>query len=184
MALKPTIYKFKIALSDLNHEHYCDLPLTVALHPSETLERMMARVLAFCLHAYTDSQQLMSFTKGLSSVDEPDIWLRGLDDQLLLWIDVGEPSFERMKKASRQAKHTVVYSFNAKSAVWWKQNMSQLQSLPLDVRQFLFSDMQALAAQVERTMDWVITISGESIFVANHSAQYELSWCTLASSVE
>ena len=179
MALKPTIYKFKIALSDLNHEHYCDLALTVALHPSETLERMIARVLAFCLHAHTDSEQLMSFTKGLSSVDEPDIWLRGLDDQLLLWIDVGEPSFERMKKACRQSRQTVVYSFNAKSAVWWKQNMQQLQTLPLEIRQFLYSDMQALAGQVERTVDWVITISAESVFIASSAAQTELSWQTL-----
>jgi len=181
MALKPTIYKFKIALSDLNHDHYTSLNLTVALHPSETLERMMARVLAFCLHAYNDTEQLMSFTKGLSSVDEPDIWLRSLDDQLQLWIDVGEPAFERMKKACRQSKHTFVYSFNAKSDVWWKQGMSQLQTLPIDIMQFKYAEIQGLAALVERTMDWSLTLSGESAFVATAKTQVELSWQTLYS---
>ena len=43
MALKPTIYKFLIAISDLNQHYYETLNLTVAQHPSETAERMMAR---------------------------------------------------------------------------------------------------------------------------------------------
>ena len=43
MALKPTIYKMKLALTDLDREVYENLSLTVACHPSETLERMMVR---------------------------------------------------------------------------------------------------------------------------------------------
>ena len=80
MALKPTIYKFKIALADLNHDHFDNLNLTLAQHPSETMERMIVRLLAFCLHAHDDHEQLMAFTKGLSAADEPDIWLKGLED--------------------------------------------------------------------------------------------------------
>jgi uncharacterized protein YaeQ len=50
MALKPTIYKLKIALSDLDRNIYEALNLTIAQHPSETLERMMVRVLAYCIN--------------------------------------------------------------------------------------------------------------------------------------
>ena len=50
MALKPTIFKFNIALTDVDQQQYLDLNLTVAQHPSETAERMMARVLAYCLN--------------------------------------------------------------------------------------------------------------------------------------
>ncbi len=100
MALKPTIYKFNISLSDINRNYYDTLNLTVAQHPSENPERMMARVLAFCLNA----QELLVFTKGLSEPDVPDIWVRTLDDQVALWIDVGEPAVERIKKATRLAK--------------------------------------------------------------------------------
>jgi uncharacterized protein YaeQ len=49
MAIKPTIYKFKLSVSDLNHNYFDTLNLTVALHPSETKERMMVRVLVFCV---------------------------------------------------------------------------------------------------------------------------------------
>ena len=97
MATKPTIYKVRIALSDLERNYYDTLNLTVALHPSETPERMMARVMAYCINA----QEGLSFAKGLSDTDEPDIWLRSMDQQTLLSIDVGEPSFDRVKKLSR-----------------------------------------------------------------------------------
>ena len=100
VALKPTIYKFKIMLSDLDRNFFEPLNLTIAQHPSETLERMMVRVLAYCINA----EERLEFTKGLSEPDQPDIWLRSLDDQLELWIDVGEPAAERIKKATRVAR--------------------------------------------------------------------------------
>jgi uncharacterized protein YaeQ len=176
MALKPTIFKFKIALADLNNDHYCNLNLTVAQHPSETTERMVVRLLAFCLHTHDDPEQLLSFTKGLSASEEPDIWLKGLDDQLLCWIDVGEPAFERIKKASRLAKRTVVYGFNSKFDVWWRQSQPTFQSLAVSVRRFYWSEIQQLSATLARTVDWSITLSGESIYVATLDGQIEVNW--------
>ena len=82
MALKPTIFKFNIALSNVDLNQYLDLNLTVAQHPSETAERMMARVLAYCLNASQD----LEFARGLSASDEPDIWQRSLDGRILKWI--------------------------------------------------------------------------------------------------
>jgi len=51
MALKPAIFKLQISLSDLNRNYYDTLGLTIAQHPSETIERMFALVLAFCINA-------------------------------------------------------------------------------------------------------------------------------------
>ena len=50
MALKPKIYKSRVTLSDIDRDYYDTLNLTIARHPSETLERMMVRVLAFCIN--------------------------------------------------------------------------------------------------------------------------------------
>ena len=61
MALKPTIYKFDIDLSDIDEGRYENLNLTVAQHPSETLERMMVRLLAYCLNL----SEGLEFTTGL-----------------------------------------------------------------------------------------------------------------------
>lgn len=175
MALKPTIYKFRISLSDLDRDYYDTLNITTGQHPSETLERMMVRVLAFCINA----QEYLSFTRGLSEVDEPDIWVRSMDDKISLWIDVGEPAVERIKKASRLAASVRVYSFNAKSDTWWAREQDKFARLPVSVFQFPWPGIQALAALVDRTMDLSVTITGNSAYVATARGESEISWLSL-----
>ncbi|WP_428622539.1 YaeQ family protein [Sedimenticola sp.] len=175
MALKPTIYKFNISLSDINRNYYDTLNLTVAQHPSENPERMMARVLAYCLNA----QESLAFTKGLSEPDVPDIWLRTLDDQIALWIDVGEPAVERIKKATRLAQTVKVYSFNAKSDVWWEQSKGKFALLPVSVFRFDANAIDKLAGLVQRTMTLSVTITGDSAYVATDAGECEVEWSPL-----
>ena len=47
MALKATIYKADLNIADMDNHRYEDYQLTMALHPSETIERLMVRVLAY-----------------------------------------------------------------------------------------------------------------------------------------
>lgn len=176
MALKPTIYKFKISVSDLDRDYFDAIDLIVAQHPSETLERMMARVLAFCIEA----RENLAFTKGLSSPDEPDIWARSLSDQIELWIDVGEPAPDRIKKATRLAQRVAVYSFNSKSGAWWSQENKNFAALNVEVFQFKWQEIQALAALVERTMNFSITISASTAFIATSKGECEVSWQPLS----
>jgi uncharacterized protein YaeQ len=74
MALKSTIFKAELQIADLERNYYQNHTLTVARHPSETDERMMVRVLAFAM--YADSA--LTFGKGLSAEDEPDLWRKDL----------------------------------------------------------------------------------------------------------
>ncbi len=175
MAIKPTIYKFRISLSDLNRDYYDTLNLTIALHPSETPERMMVRILAYCLNAH----EHLSLTRGLSEVEEPDIWLHSLDDQILLWVDIGEPSVERVKKATHIAQNVKVYSFNSKSSVWWEQEKNRLMCLNASMYQFEWPNIQYLATFLQRTMDLSVTITGDSAFVATQSGECDVNWITL-----
>jgi len=175
VALKPTIYKFRISLSDLNRNYYDTLNLTIAQHPSETLERMMVRVLAFCINA----QEHLTFTKGISAVEEPDIWARTLDDQISLWIDVGEPAADRVKKATHLASAVKVYSFNSKSDVWWEQGQAKFSRLKASFYRFPWDEIQTMAALVQRTMDLSVTITNDSAYVAAELGECEVSWLTL-----
>jgi len=172
MAIKPTIYKMNISVSDMDRNYYGALNLTLALHPSETVERMMVRVIAYCLNA----QDNLIFSKGLSAVEEPDIWAHSLDDQISLWIDVGEPSFERMKKAKSLAKNVLVYCFNTKADVWWQKNASLYGKLGISVYRLDWSQIQLLAQYIERTMTFSVTITGNSAFVATEKGECELGW--------
>ena len=53
MALKATIFKAELNISDMDRGYYASHPLTIARHPSENDERMMLRVAAFALRTTT-----------------------------------------------------------------------------------------------------------------------------------
>jgi len=175
LAQKPTIYKQKITVSDLQRNYYDTLNLTIALHPSETEQRLMARVLAYTINA----QQGLSFTKGLSSVDEPDIWVRGLDQQISLWIDIGEPAVDRIKKATRRSKRVRVYSFNTKSETWWQQCQTKMARLNVSVYRFDSLSIEKYAELLERTMDYSVTITEDSAYIATQQGECEVGWQSL-----
>lgn len=171
MALKPTIFKFKIALSDLDREYYDSLNLTIARHPSETLERMMVRVLAFCFNA----QPQLVFCKGLSDTEEPDLWAHTLDGSLQLWIDVGEPAVDRIKKATRMASLVRIYCFNTKSTTWWQQGHKSMAKIRASIYRFNWEEVQALSKMVQRTMELSVTITANSAYVATELGECEVS---------
>ncbi len=175
MALKPTIYKINIALSDMDRGYYDSLNLIVARHASENIERMMVRILAFCINA----QPRMAFTRGLSSPDEPDLWAKALDDQIVSWIDVGEPSLQRIKKASRMCNDVRIYCFNTRSVQWWKELEPEVRGLPVAVYQFEWQSVCALAGLAERTGSMSVSISDDSAFIASDLGECEVGWVTL-----
>ncbi len=126
MALKPTIYKVQLELADSDRGVYDTLQLTIARHPSETLERTTARVLVFALN----SDPRLEFTRGLSSTDEPDLWQHSDSGDIEQWIEVGQPEPGRLRKASGRASRVQVYAFGKSAATWWAQNHSDIEALP------------------------------------------------------
>jgi len=175
MALKSTIYKLEIILSDMDRNYYETFNLVVAQHSSETLERVGARILAFCINA----QERLEFTNGLGDIEEPDILVRALDQQRSLWIDIGEPSFDRIKKASYCAREVKVYTFNSKSNIWWKNNKEQFCGLSVSVFQFPWKNIQSLSSLLERTMQLSVSITDNSAYIATDSGECEVSWIVL-----
>lgn len=140
-----------------------DFNLTVALHPSETIERMMVRILAFCYRA----EENLTFTKGLSSVDEPDLWCKHDNGTILEWIEVGQPTPERLKKASGQAQAVTVFSYGRGMDVWWKNNASAIKSLPkVSVYSFAADDLQQILPLADKTMNLSVTITETIAYIS------------------
>lgn len=94
MALKATIFKAVVDISDLDRHYYANHSLTLARHPSENDERMMLRLFAWCHYA---SERLV-FTRGLSSDEQPEIWQHHDHGSPELWIELGLPDEKRLKK--------------------------------------------------------------------------------------
>ena len=104
MALTSTVYHLEIDLSDVDRGVYEKLDLRLARHPSESTHYLLTRAFAYCLF-YEDG---IAFSKGLSTTDEPAVWVKEPDGRVALWIDVGSPSSERVHKASKAAARVVI----------------------------------------------------------------------------
>lgn len=105
VALTSTIYNIDIDLSDSDRGVYESLALRVARHPSESEDYLWTRVLAYALE-YTEGIEL---TTGLSTPDEPAIWVRDLTGAMRAWIEVGTPDAERLHRASKASPRVAVY---------------------------------------------------------------------------
>lgn len=128
MALKATIHKAEIIISDMDRGYYHTHMLTLAQHPSETLERVMLRLVVFALHA----NERLVFTRGLSAVDEPDLWQKSDTGDIELWIELGEPDERRLRQACGRARQVWIYTYGRGTDVWWKrmqENTSRLKNL-------------------------------------------------------
>jgi len=87
---------------------------------------------------------------------------------------VGEPSAERIKKASRLAQTVSVYSFNRKSDTWWQQALATFSQLPVNVSQFDNTLVQSFAGMIERTMTLSMTISENTFFIVTSKGDIEI----------
>lgn len=167
MALKPTIYKAQIELADSDRNCFESLSLTLAKHPSETLERMAVRLLAYCLN-YTRG---MEFTKGISTADEPDLWVHSDHGDIEHWIEVGQPEQPRLRKACGRARRVSVCAFGKSAATWWKLQGEEIGALPhFEAWQYDWAEVQAATDLLDRTVQLNVSIVGGIIYLDNGSA--------------
>jgi uncharacterized protein YaeQ len=173
MALKATVFKAQIQISDLDRHYYESHTLTLARHPSETDTRMMVRLLAFCLFANPQ----LSFTKGLSTDDEPDLWQLSLSGEIERWIELGQPDERRLRQACGRAREVVVINYAGRAAdLWWQQNSANLERLSnLRVLDLDSAQAQALTDLVQRSMDLHCTIDGGQLWITLGETTIELT---------
>lgn len=164
MALKATIFKAKISLSNLNIHHYDDLTLTIARHPSENNLRMMARILAYLMSA----QEEPTFTKGISTDTEPDIWKINHDGSIDHWIELGHLDERRIRQSCSKAKKVTLYTYQGNQSLQWftsiENGLSRFTNL--DIIHFSFPDNQNIEDFAERGMNISCTIEDNEIWLS------------------
>jgi uncharacterized protein YaeQ len=173
MALKATIFKATLQIADMERNYYRDHALTLARHPSETDERLMVRVLAFCLHA----DPALSFGRGLSTLDEPDLWLKDLTGRVKLWIDVGQPDDKRVRRACGRADNVTIYTYGTRADMWWQKIEADLTRCDnLTVINLAPADSQALAALAQVRMNLSCSLQDGCALIADRerSVQVEM----------
>lgn len=163
MALKATIFKAELQISDLVRHYYAEHSLTLARHPSETDERLALRLLAFALCA----DPLLTFTRGLSTVEEPDLWRKSLSGEIEHWIELGQPDERRVRRACAQAQQVLILAYGRGAEPWWDKICKDLSRFNnLSVRYLPLAVCQALSGLVQRNMAWQVLIDAEQVWIS------------------
>ena len=168
MALKATVHRVELAVSDMDRGYYASHSLTLARHPSETSERMMVRLLAFAMYA----DEALAYGRGLSADDEPALWKKDLTGNIECWIDVGLPDERELRKACGRARRVVLLAYGGRGVgIWWNANQAALERLTnLDIIDIPIEATQAMANMADRTMQINASIQDGHIFIGNAQA--------------
>jgi uncharacterized protein YaeQ len=177
MAIKATISKANVQLSDIDRGLYADYPVVIARHPSETDERMLIRLLAFALNVPADDNHgPLVFAKDMWDPDEPSLWQKDYTGDIVHWIEVGHPDEKRLLRMTARVGRVSVYSFSANTPIWWKNIASKVgRARNLTVWQIPSHQSEELASLAQRTMELQVTVQDGAIWVGDGNRSVEVS---------
>ncbi|MBC7531487.1 MAG: YaeQ family protein [Oligoflexus sp.] len=167
MALKATIFKLDLTVSDITRGYYEDHALTIARHPSETDLRMLVRLAVFALNAHEN----LAFTKGLSTTDEPDLWQKSLTGEIEHWIDLGQPIDKRIRQSCGKATKVSIYTYQKNTVNMWYETVKETAERfkNLSVVHLALSDENLVARLIDRTMKLNCVIEDDQMQLSNDS---------------
>ena len=173
MALSSKIYKVELVISDMDRHYYATHPLTLALHPSETNQRLMLRILAFCLFA----EENLSFGKGLSADNEPDLWDISLSSTINTWIDLGLPTSKRIRQACGKAKRVKIITYGERAfGPWWSKNSAELgRCKNLEIFKINDESLENLEKICNKNMQINCTIDDGVVNIGDDSLAFDMA---------
>ncbi len=181
MALNATIYKASLGIADIDHGYYADHALTLAMHPSESASRLMARLVAYALNAH-EIQDLcggdahFDFGRGLSEPGTPDLALVDYTQTTRLWVDVGQSDDKALAKACSKCDHMRLFAYLDTAHVWWKGLESKVSRLDkLSVWYLGDAFAEQIEALVERSMVLQATIQDGSLSLSGDAGLVEIN---------
>jgi uncharacterized protein YaeQ len=177
MAIKATIFKAQLNVADMDRNVYADPSVTIARHPSETDERMMIRVLALALGWPADtSEGTLELAKDMWEPDEPALWHKNFSDEILHWVEVGQPDDKRLMKACGRARRVTLWAFQSSTPVWWNNIATKLtRTNNLTIWQVPTEQSQALGQFAQRTMQLQVTVQDGTIWVNDGQDTVEIN---------
>lgn len=170
MAISSTINKVSLNIADMDRHYYQNHELTMAQHPSETDFRFMMRLVAFIANA----SEMLSFTKGMGTDDEPDLWKKALTNDIELWIDLGQVDEKRIRKACGRADQVIIYTYHERKArVWWKQQQEKLQRF--DNLRIFHIHAEGVESMVQRSMNLQCNIQDGDIYLSDADSNFTIT---------
>jgi uncharacterized protein YaeQ len=164
------MFRFQVELADVGRGVYESLDLRVAQHPSENDRYTLARVLAYALQ-YEEGIEL---SRGLSNADEPAIWIKDLRGEVRAWIDIGQPSAERLHRASKLGARVVVYAHRDPAPLLRELARATVHRRDeLEIWELPSALLDALERALERQERWSLTVSEGALYVTRNGQTHE-----------
>lgn len=174
MALTSTMYAMQVSLAHVDRGVYESLDFRMAMHPSESPEYFVARLLAYCLE-YAEG---IGFSKGVSDPDDPTLSVRDLTGTITSWIEIGLPDAARLHKASKAAPRVAVYTH--KDPTVWQRQIAGERIHKVDRIECYVLDRElvdALVERLDRRMTFQLSVTEGELFL-------DLGKTTLTGSVQ
>ncbi len=164
MALTATVYNLDIALANVDRGVYETLALRVALHPSESLDYMLTRVLAYCL----EYEEGITFSRGgISDPDEPPLRIVDPTGRITAWFEIGTPDALRLNKASKAADRVAVYTHkNPETLKRQTQGQRIHRSAEIPIYAFDRAFIEAAAEHLERRTKIDLSVTGGQLYLS------------------
>jgi uncharacterized protein YaeQ len=162
MALTATLYNLSIDLADMDRNVYEKLELRIARQPSETVEYMLMRVIAYCLE-YTEG---IFLTEGVAAGDDPAILVRDLTGRTIAWIEVGMPGAERLHRGLKLAGRAAVYTHRDARKLLAEFSASGIRRLSeIPVYAFDRNLVEELAGLLDRRSELAFSITEQQLYI-------------------
>jgi len=152
-----SLYRFKIDLSDVDRGVYESLDFRVAMHPSETEDYLLTRVIAYALNSTAG----LEFAPGLCVDDVPAI------SAPELWIEIGNPAARRVHKALKAARRVRIYTYkNPRNLVDELQREKIHRASELEIFALDAPFLSELAQELERDNRWSLVHQGGDLILS------------------
>jgi uncharacterized protein YaeQ len=162
MALTSTMYALQVELAQVDRNVYESLEFRMAMHPSESGEYFVARLLAYCLE-YAEG---IAFSRGISDPEDPPLSVRDLTGALRVWIEIGAPDAARLHKASKASPRVVIYTHRDPAQLWrqWEgEKIHRAEQIELYALERELVD--ALVERLDRRMKLELSVTDGTIFI-------------------
>lgn len=174
LALPATLHDFLIELANVDLGVNQRVTLRLARHPSESMERLWLRLLAWCWTWREGIEQ----GPGLSDPDAPDVLARDLTGETTLWVRVGRPDPAKLQQEAdrnRRADIAVLFDSPRRMDAFVEQARSAGLSR-LERVAFAAVDpalLSALSDSEERRVRVSVTIVGDHLYVERDGRPFD-----------
>ena len=164
MAQPSILHRFQIDLSDIDRSLYKAFDFRMARHPSESNPYLLTRLFAFLLN---DQEYLEFSTGGLSDPEAPAIRAATPYGEILLWIEIANPSARKLHKAAKSARQVKVYTYKDVGPLLEDIRGSKVhRAESIGIYSLDAKFLEDLAPRLERTNKWSLVHQEGSLTVS------------------